>query len=119
VACGRLRVRMVVLNTSSSVVDLPEVISEKSLQSKLPGDGDWVVILYNCDCHTFDDVIDSLMDVCGHGYLQSVQCAMITHNVGRCAVFTDSYDGCQTVHRRLIQHGLTVIIEKCEKNSLK
>ena len=77
------------------------------------------VVLRDDNHNTFDDVIDSLMDVCGHGYLQSVQCAMITHNVGRCAVFTDSYDGCQTVHRRLIQHGLTVIIEKCEKNSLK
>jgi len=77
------------------------------------------VVLKDDNHNTFDNVIDSLMEVCGHGYLQSVQCATITHNVGRCSVFEDSYDSCQSTAHRLMQYGLTVIVEKCEKNSSK
>jgi ATP-dependent Clp protease adaptor protein ClpS len=77
------------------------------------------VVLQDDNHNTFDDVIDSLMEVCGHGYLQSVQCATITHSVGRCSIFEDSYDSCQSIHHRLMQCGLTVIVEKCEKKSSK
>jgi ATP-dependent Clp protease adapter protein ClpS len=96
-ACGRLRVRMVVLNVNSSVVALPEVISEKALQSKLPGDGSWVVILYNCDCHTFEDVIEVLQRATGCTEDVAEFLAYKVHLDGRAIVFRSNREKCERV----------------------
>ena len=71
------------------------------------------VIVHDDNHNTFDHVVDCLMNVCGHGYLQSVQCATITHMSSKCAVYTDSYDECILVQRELQSLGITVSIEKC------
>jgi ATP-dependent Clp protease adaptor protein ClpS len=75
--------------------------------------GKYRVIVHNDNHNTFDHVIDSLMDVCGHVYLQSVQCALIVHEAKRCAVYTDTYEECYQVHTELRKLGITVTVEKC------
>jgi ATP-dependent Clp protease adaptor protein ClpS len=40
------------------------------------------LILYNDDINTFDHVIKSLVEVCGHDYIQAEQCALIVHLKG-------------------------------------
>jgi ATP-dependent Clp protease adaptor protein ClpS. len=40
------------------------------------------LILYNDDINTFDHVIKSLVEVCGHDSVQAEQCAMIVHFKG-------------------------------------
>ena len=99
---------MVELNTSSSVVDLPAVISEKSLQSKLPGDGDWVVILYNCDCHTFEDVIEVLQRATGCTEDVAEFLAYKVHLDGRAIVFRSNRDKCERVASIIGAVGLQV-----------
>lgn len=108
VSCGRLRVRMVVLNASSSVVALPDVVSEKSLQSRLPGDGDWVVILYNCDCHTFDDVIEVLQRATGCTEDVAEFLAYKVHLDGRAIVFRSNREKCERVAGIIASVGLQV-----------
>lgn len=44
------------------------------------------LILYNDDINTFDHVIKSLVEVCGHDSVQAEQCAMIVHFNGKCEV---------------------------------
>ena len=85
-------------------------MSKKKLTNKR---GRHRVIVHDDNHNTFDHVINSLMDVCGHGYLQSVQCATITHTNSKCAVYIDSYDECIQVQRELQSLGITVSIEKC------
>jgi ATP-dependent Clp protease adaptor protein ClpS len=75
--------------------------------------GKWSVILHNDNRNTFEDVTNALMDVCGHSYLQSVQCAVITHEVGQCKVFNDIYTDCELVYKNLRELGLRVSVEKC------
>ena len=41
------------------------------------------LILYNDDVNTFEHVIKSLVEVCGHDAVQAEQCAMIVHFKGR------------------------------------
>jgi ATP-dependent Clp protease adapter protein ClpS len=77
--------------------------------------GRWQVILHNDDRITFDHVIESLMDICGHNEFQAHQCALITHNRKRCSVFVDKYDACAYVHKQLRAVRLTVTIEPYEK----
>ena len=75
--------------------------------------GQWVIVLHNDNRNTFEDVTNALMDVCGHAYLQAVQCAVITHESGQCKVYTDIYDECEQVYKYLRELALRVSLEKC------
>jgi len=44
------------------------------------------LVLINDDDNTFEHVIRSLVEVCGHDTVQAEQCAVITHFNGRCEV---------------------------------
>lgn len=45
-----------------------------------------LLVLYNDEVNTFDHVIKSLVEVCGHDPVQAEQCAMIVHLKGSCEV---------------------------------
>ena len=59
--------------------ELEEVLMEETLLA----DGKKLV-LFNDDVHSFEFVIDALMDVCGHELLQAEQCTIIVHYKGKC-----------------------------------
>lgn len=64
-------------------------MKEKPLQKddKLRNDEETgVLVLYNDEVNTFDHVIKSLVEVCGHDPVQAEQCAMIVHLKGSCEV---------------------------------
>ncbi|MBN1253247.1 MAG: ATP-dependent Clp protease adaptor ClpS, partial [Bacteroidales bacterium] len=42
------------------------------------------LILYNDDYHTFDFVIETLINICRHNDIQAEQCAYIVHYKGKC-----------------------------------
>ena len=86
--------------------------SEMSKKQSTSKRGKWEVILYNDNHNTFDHVIDCLMEVCGHNYLQSVQCATVVHNVGQCSIFIDTYDECLAVSEDLKDSGLDIGLMK-------
>jgi len=44
------------------------------------------LLLINDDINTFDYVISSLVEVCGHDTLQAEQCAFLTHHKGGCVI---------------------------------
>ena len=46
----------------------------------------YAIVVYNDDVNTFDWVIQSLMEVCGHTAEQAEQCAIFIHFKGRYAV---------------------------------
>ena len=77
--------------------------------------GTYKVILHDDNHNTFDHVIDCIMDICGHNYIQAVQCATLVHESKRCAIFNDRYSDCEEVARLLTREGLKVTIEKCVK----
>ena len=64
------------------------------------------LIVWNDEVNTFDWVIDTLMDVCGHERVQAEQCAMLIHTKGKYAVKNGSYDilkpQCDAITERLI-----------------
>jgi ATP-dependent Clp protease adaptor protein ClpS len=47
---------------------------------------DYLLILHNDDVHSFDYVIDALIEVCEHDYEQALQCTLITHHTGSCDI---------------------------------
>lgn len=44
------------------------------------------LLLINDDVNSFDHVIKSLVEVCGHDEIQAEQCAYLTHHKGGCVI---------------------------------
>jgi len=89
----------------------------KQVLKKSSKRGKHQVVLHNDNRNTFDHVIGCIMDACDHNELQAHQCALIVHNVGRCAVFIDTHDACEAVYEYFIKCNLTATLEKHDKKN--
>ena len=69
------------------------------------------IILYNDDVNTFDFVIETLMEVCNHEYIQAVQCAHLVHHTGKCSVRRGSFKELKRKYEAMIDKGLSATIE--------
>ncbi|BAP31847.1 ATP-dependent clp protease adaptor protein clps [Chryseobacterium sp. StRB126] len=65
------------------------------------------LVLHNDDIHTFDYVIDSLIEICKHTWEQAEQCTMLVHYKGKCTVKTGSLDLLKPMHEKLLSRELT------------
>jgi ATP-dependent Clp protease adaptor protein ClpS len=68
------------------------------------------LVLINDDEHSFEYVIDSLIEVCQHTEEQAIQCTMITHYKGRCDVKRGSLKMLRPMRKALINKELKAII---------
>ena len=50
------------------------------------------LVVFNDEVNTFDHVIDTLIDVCGHTPEQAEQCTLLIHYKGKCTVKNGSWD---------------------------
>jgi ATP-dependent Clp protease adaptor protein ClpS len=69
------------------------------------------LILYNDEINTFDHVIKSLVEVCGHDPVQAEQCALIVHFKGSCDVKTGIFEVLNAMSRSLNLKGLNSKVE--------
>ena len=69
------------------------------------------LILFNDDVHSFDFVIEALIEVCEHELLQAEQCTIIVHFKGKCAVKQGSYEKLEPMCTALLERGLTAEIQ--------
>ena len=68
------------------------------------------LILFNDDVNTFEFVIETLIEVCGHDPYQAEQCALTAHYNGKCGVKTGSYDELKPIYEEMTNRELTVSI---------
>lgn len=68
------------------------------------------ILLHNDDVHTFDFVIDSLIEVCEHTIEQAEQCTFLVHYKGKCAVKTGDYEELKPRCTLLLERGLSAEI---------
>ncbi len=69
------------------------------------------LILYNDDYHTFDFVINTLVNICDHNSNQAEQCAYIVHYKGKCDVKNGDYEKLKPMKEALTNKGLKANIE--------
>lgn len=69
------------------------------------------LVLFNDDVHTFDFVIEALVQVCGHEWLQAEQCAVIVHYTGKCIVKEGAFKKLEPMCTALLDRGLTAEIQ--------
>ena len=51
-----------------------------------------ILLVWNDEVNTFQWVIDTLIEICGHSKEQAEQCAMLIHHKGKYSVKKDSYE---------------------------
>lgn len=87
----------------------PENIeTEKNLQDN---ETNKFLILHNDDYHTFDEVIDALVDICSHETEQAVQCTYLVHYKGTADVKQGEYNFLKPMRQKLTERGLNATIE--------
>jgi len=69
------------------------------------------LIVWNDEVNTFEWVIDTLMEVCGHSYEQAEQCAYIIHFQGKYAVKKGSYDDLKPKCDAITDRGIGATVE--------
>ena len=69
------------------------------------------LIVWNDDVNSFEWVIETLMDICGHTHEQAEQCAYIIHFQGKYAVKNGSYDDLKPQCDAITERGINATVE--------
>ena len=70
-----------------------------------------ILVLHNDDYHTFDYVIEALMQICEHDLLQAEQCTQLIHYKGKCDVKKGSFSYLRPMKNALVQKDLKATID--------
>ena len=98
-----------------ATVDLPDVLTVEDVETALD-DGDldnpWQAVLYNCDCHTYQQVI-ALFCQCIPGMTPSkaFELAWKIDHQGEAVVFTGSWKQSEEIAGKLAGGGLRVTVQ--------
>ncbi|MBK7435038.1 MAG: ATP-dependent Clp protease adaptor ClpS [Chitinophagaceae bacterium] len=69
------------------------------------------LIVWNDEVNTFDWVIETLMDICGHSHEQAEQCAIIIDSKGKYAVKEGSYEQLKPQCDAITERGIGATVE--------
>ena len=69
------------------------------------------LIVWNDEVNTFEWVIETLVEVCGHSYEQAEQCSYIIHFRGKYAVKEGSYTELKPFCDAITERGIGATIE--------
>ncbi|MGB3005683.1 MAG: ATP-dependent Clp protease adaptor ClpS [Chitinophagaceae bacterium] len=69
------------------------------------------LVVWNDEVNTFDWVIETLMEICGHAQEQAEQCAYIIHFHGKYAVKNGSYENLKPQCDAITERGINATVE--------
>ena len=69
------------------------------------------LIVWNDEVNTFEWVIETLMEVCGHSYEQAEQCSYIIHFKGKYSVKQGCYDELKPFCDAITERGINATVE--------
>lgn len=69
------------------------------------------LIVWNDNVNTFEWVIETLIEVCGHSYEQAEQCSYFIHYRGKYAVKQGSYDDLKPLCDAITERGINATVE--------
>lgn len=86
--------------TKEKIKSIPE------LDEFISSEKEHFLILVNDDIHTFDYVIDALIEICNHTTQQATQCTMLVHYKGSCDVKKGSLEELRPLRKAFINKEL-------------
>lgn len=69
------------------------------------------IIVWNDEVNTFEWVIETLVEVCGHSEEQAEQCAMLIHTKGKYSVKHGDYDTLKPQTDAITERGIGATLE--------
>ena len=69
------------------------------------------LIVWNDEVNTFQWVIETLIEICGHSYEQAEQCSYIIHYQGKYAVKKGTYDELKPMCDAITDRGIGATVE--------
>ncbi len=80
-----------------------EVLEEEAVDTE----EECSLVVFNDDVNTFEHVIETLIDVCGHTPEQAEQCTWIIHYKGKCKVKNGSFDELASMRNAICNRGIS------------
>ncbi len=74
------------------------------------------LIVWNDEVTTFDWVITTLIEICGHSQEQAEQCAMIIHTKGKYAVKDGAYEHLKPMCDSITDRGIGATVEQLSEH---
>lgn len=90
----------------------PHKIEEEWDDLMIDDGNDCQLIVWNDEVNTFDWVIDTLIEVCGHSHEQAEQCAMFIHTKGKYAVKNGTYETLKPMCDAITERGIGATVEE-------
>jgi len=84
--------------------ELEEIVDEEKAKGRF-------LILHNDDIHSFDYVINTLIEVCNMEAVQAEQCTYLVHYKGKCDVKKGAFEMLQPYKEGLIERELNATID--------
>lgn len=79
-------------------------------------DGSCQLLVWNDEVNSFDWVISTLVEICGHSIEQAEQCAMIIHTKGKYAVKDGSYNFLKPLCDSITERGIGATVEQLSEH---
>jgi ATP-dependent Clp protease adapter protein ClpS len=93
------------------MVDVTKKDTDKNTNTATDKERTWQSILFNCDCHSIDDVVLRLQQAIGCSEEQAFQYATTAEKFGCVTYFTGSQEECNKVAKPLAAIALDVVVE--------
>ncbi len=77
---------------AENIVNIPRIAENLEIDVLEETGLRYSLLVWNDDVNTFDWVIDTLVQICGHSKEQAEQCALFIHHKGKYTVKKDSYE---------------------------
>lgn len=78
----------------------------------IDNDGGCQLIVWNDEVNSFEWVITTLVEICGHSTEQAEQCAMIIHTKGKYGVKDGSYELLKPMCDSITERGIGATVEE-------
>jgi ATP-dependent Clp protease adaptor protein ClpS len=94
----------------------PHIAEADDTDVLIDNNGSCQLIVWNDEVNSFDWVITTLIEVCGHSQEQAEQSAMIIHTKGKYAVKEGSYDFLKPMCDAITERGIGATVEQLSEH---
>ncbi len=88
-----------------------DILADEELDTLVTTEQPYQLIVWNDEVNTFEWVIETLQEVCGHSHEQAEQCAYIIHFKGKYAVKEGEYEELKPQCDAITERGIGATIE--------
>jgi len=99
------------LEKESDKMTNPQTIEFEDIAIDTGSDEEYRLIVWNDEVNTFDWVIETLIDVCGHTPEQAEQCALLIHTQGKYAVKVGMFETLKPMCDKITERGIGATVE--------